>query len=158
MSSQSDWNAAAAAIGPLNVCGCEFEVMGGQEMFRSLNFARTMKGLAITNTVPDVTMNFPNVAQSYGHLLAGSGKPDQISIQWSGTHEDTMAVINQGKGLDNLVFDVPSGSGALFYTAGSPVYDALWSKPAGALICICTWGTTFIPGGMVCKGIEYIQQ
>lgn len=101
MSTQTDWNTAAATYAGIPLCGCEGGITNGQKLYRSINYARTIAGLPVTDT-PVNYQGESTCTLVLVELVTTLGPPlDGMYFIWTGTLPLGMCILQAGKGLQN---------------------------------------------------------
>lgn len=139
MSTQTEWNTAAALFNGLAVCGCKGKTINGQVLFRLVNYARTIAGLGITNTAPAIGPS-ASIPQFIVLQSPPSVPSEQITIDWSNFITQSMIIIQQGKGLANPWLVQPGLLPFQTLLPGAPFYAELKALcEADALMPTCCW-------------------
>lgn len=133
------WKTKAAAHPSTPICGCKYETINGQKLYRSTNFARLAAGLATTDTDPDPAP-FDNTLD---YIIIYESPPNptpSVLLIWQNTLGGAV-ILQLGKGLGNPCLVYPLS----VVLPGDPLYNILSSLPHFAHIWFCAWDANWFP-------------
>jgi len=148
MGTQSEWNAAAAMLGDIEVCGCDLEPFTGQTYYRLVNYLSGLIGSGTITTPPAPT----------GTTLASDLKLIKAYVEGTTLTQITFyqnssllafwGIFQLGQGLGNYVIQMPSqGMGLTYYNADA-LWPLLWTWPDTDPLSVCCWDLNLVPLGV----------
>lgn len=144
--SQAEWDAAAAALGNIQLCGCSESGLTGQKLYRAMNLFAGMIGAPPFTSPPDPALRDGQIVIQVEDIVPDPPPLPRIQIIVTTSGRDRYVILNDGQGLSNTVWLVPGAFSDIILHPGDQGYGSLHAVPAGQLVSFCTYDDLGFPG------------